>query len=84
MEYNIFKVVNKKADIGMETRTNVHLASRDQESFKELIKEFNPGKDLTITLIGIIEAKNYTMAIGMARTLTKSIIQATPFNITKS
>tara|TARA_R110002050_G_scaffold108009_2_gene218589 strand:+ start:95 stop:349 length:255 start_codon:yes stop_codon:yes gene_type:complete len=84
MEYKIFKVVNKKADIGAETRTNIHVARRDQESFEKLIKEFNSSKDLAITLIGIIEAKDYRMALRIARTLPKSILQATPFNITNS
>ena len=80
--FYLYKVINKKADIGMENRTNVHIVRRDQESFKELIKEFNPDKDLTIEKIGIIEAENYTMALGMAKTLTKTIIQASPIKIT--
>ena len=80
--FYLYKVINKKADIGMENRTNVTLSRRSEESFEKWTKMHNPTRDLTINKIGIIEAENYAMAIGMSQTLTKTIIKASPIKIT--
>ena len=53
--YYLYKVINKKADIGMENRTSVTLSSRNEESFEKWTKMHNPTRDLTIDKIGVIE-----------------------------